>query len=58
MDLPARIVAVAARLLHGARREWGAAMAAELAQLRDQYGAMEAQVRQYRADLYAAMRTV
>ncbi len=32
--------------------------AAELAQLRDQYGAMEAQVRQYRADLYAAMRTV
>ncbi|MDQ3516771.1 MAG: hypothetical protein M3466_00015 [Gemmatimonadota bacterium] len=35
MDLPARIVAVAARLLHGDRREWGAAMAAELAQLRD-----------------------
>ena len=32
-DLPARIVAVAARLLHGDRREWGAAMAAELAQL-------------------------
>jgi hypothetical protein len=32
-DLPTRIVAVAARLLHGDRREWGAAMAAELAQL-------------------------
>ncbi len=35
MDLPARLVAVAARVLHGDRRDWGEAMTAELAQLRD-----------------------
>ena len=34
-DLPAKVVAVAARLLHGDRREWGAAMRAELALLRE-----------------------
>ncbi len=34
-DLPAKVVGVAARLLHGDRRDWGGAMAAELAQLRE-----------------------
>lgn len=34
-DLPERIVAVAARLLRGDRREWGEAMTAELAQYRE-----------------------
>ncbi len=32
--------------------------ASELTHLREQYAAMEAQVRQYRADLYAVMRAV
>lgn len=34
-DAPAHVVAVATRLLHGDRREWGVAMTAELAQLRE-----------------------
>lgn len=34
-DLPSQIVAGATRLLHRDRREWGAAMAAELAAIRD-----------------------